>query len=130
MAQASAHLSGLSPSDALATAAQAIAQTISHAIAETLPANQRTSRVLVLFAGGGVRNAGLMRAMRRAIKASGSWKGSVRTTDEYGVPSDARETTAMALLGILAADGVSITLPAVTGRQAIRAIDGAFLLVP
>ena len=54
----------------------------------------------------------------------------MRTTDEYGVPSDARETTAMALLGILAADGVSITLPAVTGRQAIRAIDGAFLLVP
>ena len=130
VAQASVHVSGLSPSDALATAAQAIAQTISHAIAETLPANQRTSRVLVLFAGGGVRNAGLMSAMRRAIKSSGSWKGSVRTTDEYGVPSDARETTAMALLGILAADGVSITLPAVTGRQAIRAIDGAFLLVP
>ena len=130
VAQASAHLSGLSPSDALATAAQGIAQTVSQAIAETIPANQRTSRVFVLFAGGGVRNAGLMNAMRRAIKSSSSWKGSVRTTDEYGVPSDARETTAMALLGILAADGVSITLPAVTGRQAIRAIDGAFLLVP
>lgn len=124
VSRATGHLAGLSPQDALASAAEAIARTIARAISQALPDTCIANRMKVLVAGGGVRNAGLMAALRRTINAT------VQTTDEYGVPGDARETMAMALLGVLATDGVPITLPAVTGRQAIRATDGSFLRIP
>lgn len=121
VAQAAAYLAGMSPEDALASASEAIARTIAQAIHEAIPTSHNTRHMKVLVAGGGVRNAGLMAALRRAVQ------GSVRLTDECGVPTDARETMAMALLGLVASDGIPITLPAVTGRQAIRVIDGSFL---
>ncbi len=119
--QSMAHLSQLTPPDALATACEAIAMTIARALDAQRgdEGDRRPMRVLV--AGGGVRNAGLMNALRGAIS------GSLATTDQYGIPVDARESIAMALLGALASDGVSITLPRVTGRGSIRSVDGAFL---
>jgi len=124
--QCANHLLALTPDDALASATNAIAQTIARAILETLSANgdartaPRGRQLKVLVAGGGVKNAALMAALRRFIP------GSVETTDASGVPADARETMAMALLGALADDGDSITLPAVTGRKLIRTRDGSF----
>lgn len=60
----------------------------------------------VLLAGGGVFNKVLV----SNIAHTG-------TTETLGVPIQAREGMAMAILGALALDGISITLPQVTGRQ-------------
>jgi 1,6-anhydro-N-acetylmuramate kinase len=38
-------------------------------------------------------------------------------TDQLGIPADAREAMAFAVLGALAQDGVPITLRNVTGRD-------------
>ncbi len=60
----------------------------------------------ILLAGGGVHNM----ALCNAIRNNG-------TTESVGVPTQAREAMAMAILGALAQDGVSITLPQTTGRK-------------
>jgi anhydro-N-acetylmuramic acid kinase len=67
----------------------------------------------VLLAGGGVHNAALL----RAIKHDG-------TTEKLGVPTQAREAMAMAILGALAQDGVSITLSQITGRKETNKLVG------
>ena len=60
----------------------------------------------LLLAGGGVHN----KALVEATPNNG-------TTELLGVPTQAREAMAMAILGALAQDGVSITLPQITGRK-------------
>ena len=67
----------------------------------------------IYLAGGGIHNE----ALRNAIRHNG-------TTNDLGVPTQAREGMAMAILGALAQDGVSITLPQITGRQNTDGIVG------
>ncbi|MDP7005858.1 MAG: anhydro-N-acetylmuramic acid kinase [Phycisphaerales bacterium] len=67
----------------------------------------------VLLAGGGVRN----QSLKEAIVHTG-------TTEVLGAPIQAREAMAMAILGGLAQDGVSITLPQVTGRKETNELVG------
>ncbi len=69
-----------------------------------------------LLAGGGVRNAALVRAI-----------GVDETTAVLGVPPGAREAAAMAVLGALAQDGEPVTLAGVTGRRETRVLDGAWI---
>jgi 1,6-anhydro-N-acetylmuramate kinase len=87
----------LSPTDLLSSATSAIGSCITNAM-------QDVDRVYL--AGGGVHNA----ALTNAIHHDG-------TTDDLGVPTQAREAMAMAILGALAHDGESITLPNITGRK-------------
>ncbi|MGN9776626.1 anhydro-N-acetylmuramic acid kinase [Micromonospora sp. H33] len=65
----------------------------------------------VVAAGGGVRNPTLM--FRLAELAAGRWR--LRTTDELGVPAQAKEAYAFALLGWLSWHGLPGALPSVTG---------------
>jgi len=67
----------------------------------------------VYLAGGGVHNE----ALRHAIQHNG-------TTEDLGVPTQAREGMSMAILGALAQDGVSITLPHITGRRKSNGVVG------
>lgn len=67
--------------------------------------------VEILLAGGGARNAALVAAITR------SSLGPVTTTAACGIPIEAREAVAMAVLGALAEDDAEITLEAVTGRR-------------
>ncbi len=59
----------------------------------------------VLLAGGGVHNEQLV-----------SHISTVETIEPLGIPAQAREGMAMAILGAVAKDGFSITLPQITGR--------------
>jgi anhydro-N-acetylmuramic acid kinase len=67
----------------------------------------------IYLAGGGMHNE----ALRNSIRHDG-------TTEDLGVPTQAREGMAMAILGALAQDGVSITLPQITGRQKTDGVVG------
>ena len=67
--------------------------------------------VRVVAAGGGALNRALLSALSAACAQP------VATTADWGVPAAYREAAAMAVLGALCADRVSITLPHVTGRR-------------
>lgn len=97
-------LAGFSKEDAMATAVEAIAQVLadyarSHA---GLP---------VILAGGGARNPALVAAITRLLGPA----VDARTSDQAGVPAQAREAMAFAVLGALSQDRVPITLPVITG---------------
>lgn len=105
---------GLAPEDALATTAHAIAQAIAHVVGAHGAEDW-------FAAGGGTRNAALMRALAQRASVCGT---RLHTTDALGVESQAREAIAMAALGAAAHDGAPITLGAVTGRRTRRVLDG------
>jgi len=87
----------MKPEDLLASAAIAIGECIT----QSVDGIER-----VFLAGGGVHNKVLLNAIRHD-----------GTTESLGVPAQAREGMAMAILGALAQDGISITLPQITGRS-------------
>lgn len=91
---------GVRGPDLAATACEAIGQTIADATREA---------DLMLLAGGGARNPALVGAIASCATAR------VDTTESVGVPVEAREAVAFAVLGALCEDRVPITLPAVTG---------------
>ncbi|MGH7131571.1 MAG: anhydro-N-acetylmuramic acid kinase [Phycisphaerales bacterium] len=93
----------VSGDDLAATACEGIAQTIAHKL---------DSCERLLLAGGGVRNAALVRAIGSCCSAV------VETTDKHGVPAEFREAIEFAVLGALCQDRVPITLGAVTGVKA------------
>jgi len=66
----------------------------------------------LIVSGGGTRNATLMSLLRQPLGDM-----PVRTIDELGVPSEAKEAIAFALLGIATIDGVPGNIPAATGAR-------------
>ena len=90
----------LTPEDLLASATSAIGACISQAVVNI---------DRVFLAGGGIHNKSLFGHIRNQ-----------GTTDVLGVPTQAREGMAMAILSALAQDGVSITLPQITGRRCVK----------
>lgn len=73
-----------------------------------------------VLAGGGVRNAALVRAIEDVA-------GPSRTTDVFGVGAQEREATCIAVLGLLALDGVVYTQDAITGRKQRLATEGSWI---
>ena len=116
-------LAALSPEDALATAVCVIARTVSAALDETWPRQDRPSRTQLLLAGGGARNSALTTAIAKASRMR------TTTTESFGIGVECREAFAMALLGAAAADGADTTLPSVTGREGLQCGSG-LLVVP
>jgi len=71
-----------------------------------------TPKVEFCVAGGGAKNRTLMRMLSDGF---GGWGVSVRRTDELGVPAQAKEAVAFALLAWLTWHGLPGNLPAATG---------------
>ena len=67
----------------------------------------------VIAAGGGVKNPALMERI-----AAGLAPVPVRRSEEFGVPSDAREAMAFAVLADMTLRGQAACLPPVTGASA------------
>lgn len=95
----------LSPMDIIAGAVEAAARVV----AEAGFAGTRD----VVLAGGGAKNPVLVERISAALNGH-----DVVLSNELGVPVDARESAGFAVLGALCQDGVSITLPMVTGANA------------
>ena len=92
----------LLPADIVAGAVEAVAQLIGRC--------GLTGTGEVILAGGGARNPVLVERIKAAMPGQ-----NVLLSDELGVPVDAREAAGFAVLGALCQDGVSITLPKITG---------------
>lgn len=91
---------GVSGQDLAATACEALGERIAAAV-------QGAGRVLT--AGGGVKNAAVVKALNSCCSTF------VEPTDHHGVPAAYREAVCMAVLGALCQDGEPITLGHVTG---------------
>lgn len=104
---------GLEPADLVATATALTARSIADAYRRFVPGGVDE----VVVSGGGVRNATLLGMLREALAPL-----PVRTSDELGVPAEAREALAFAILGAFALRGEPNTLPRCTGaRRAVVA---------
>jgi anhydro-N-acetylmuramic acid kinase len=69
----------------------------------------------LIVSGGGVHNGTMMALLRQPLGEL-----PIRTTDELGVPAEAKEAIAFALLGAATLDGLPSNVPAATG--AARAV--------
>lgn len=66
----------------------------------------------MIVSGGGVHNATIMALLRQPFGAA-----TIRTTDEFGIPSDAKEAVAFALLAAATLDGLPSNVPSATGAN-------------
>jgi anhydro-N-acetylmuramic acid kinase len=66
----------------------------------------------IIVSGGGTSNKTMMDLIRRGLP-----RCAVRTIDEFGIPSAAKEAMAFALLGAATLDGVPGNVPAATGAS-------------
>jgi len=86
--------------DELATAAAIVAECV---------LRQTPGGSVLIAAGGGVHNRAIMRRLEAERK--------VARTDDYGIPAQAREAVAFAILGAATLDRVPANLPRVTGAS-------------
>lgn len=112
---------GGSYEDALATATELTARSAAEAIRAETPPEVKWRDVLV--GGGGAANPALMEALSQALAPI-----PVRRTDEAGVPAEAREAVAFAILALYRMHGLTNTLPKVTG--ATRAVSAGAIHEP
>ncbi|MGA2501301.1 MAG: anhydro-N-acetylmuramic acid kinase [Tepidisphaeraceae bacterium] len=105
-AQFSTQHSGLSTlPDLLATAALITARSIADAVAVYHPDQ-------LIASGGGVENAAIMGNLRRLLPSV-----DIRLADDFGIPGQAKEAIAFALLGAATLDGVPANIPSATGAS-------------
>lgn len=101
----------LAGDDLMASAARAVGTVIGERV------NDSGAPVL---AGGGVRNAALVRAIEGVA-------GPCRTTDAFDVGAQEREAACIAVLGLLALDGVVYTQGHITGRTERLVTEGTWI---
>jgi anhydro-N-acetylmuramic acid kinase len=105
--QHAARLRMLSDADAAATLSELTARTIAAAILATGFVAPRA-----IVSGGGARNPDLLQRLRRNAPHA-----NVVTSDVHGVPADAKEAIAFAILGYETLRGRPANVPAATGAR-------------
>jgi anhydro-N-acetylmuramic acid kinase len=99
---------GMRWEDMLATASALTVESIAQAYERWLLPKAPIHRVIV--GGGGVHNRWLMQRLRQRLAPI-----ALSTHEEFGVPDDAKEAIAFALLGYLTLRGMPGNLPSATG---------------
>ena len=107
--------------DALATALAVTVRTVADALRRETPPAVRWKTLVV--GGGGARNPTLLALMRDAVAPV-----PVQTIDELGIPAEAREAVAFAILGAFRLRGLPNTLPSATGAK--RAVSAGAIYRP
>ncbi|WP_329004294.1 anhydro-N-acetylmuramic acid kinase [Kribbella sp. NBC_00709] len=102
MAQAMEGLPEIPAEDLVATVTTLTARTVADAV-------RRYGGTEVVASGGGIQNPALMHLLADELDIP------VRTTDELGMPSAAKEAYAFAVLGFLSVHGLGGTVPSCTG---------------
>ncbi|WP_432189089.1 anhydro-N-acetylmuramic acid kinase [Streptomyces sp. Tue6028] len=95
----------LTAEDVIATLTQLTARTVADAV-------RVVGATEVIASGGGTRNPTLMAMLDAELPGV-----PLRTSDELGLPSDAKEAYAFAVLGFLTLHGLAGTVPASTGAR-------------
>ena len=95
--------------DLMATLTEFVARTVALGLRHCAQLDPPVEEVVA--AGGGVKNPALMQRIAAMLAPI-----PVRRSDELGVPSDAREAMAFAVLADMTLRGLPAWLPPVTGR--------------
>ena len=103
------HAPTLPLADRLATAAAIAARHVARAL--FLFGGQFGGEIIV--SGGGIRNQAIMDRLRYFVGGA----VPIRTTDEFGVPSEAKEALAFALLAAATLDDLPSNVPSATGAR-------------
>jgi anhydro-N-acetylmuramic acid kinase len=102
------HRNGKADADLLATLSELTAQAVGLAIAKHIAPEQQPDEIVV--AGGGARNADLMRRLALGVQPR-----IVTRSDTLGVPVEAREAMAFAILAHRTVLGLPSSWPGITG---------------
>jgi anhydro-N-acetylmuramic acid kinase len=105
LAEAMSGLPQIPSDDLVATVTALTARTV----ADAVRAHGGTE---VIAAGGGIRNPVLMHMLAEELRGV-----PLRSTDELGLPSAAKEAYAFAVLGFLTVNGLGGTVPSCTGAR-------------
>jgi anhydro-N-acetylmuramic acid kinase len=115
--------------DGFATIASAIAEATAELVARRCDLHGLPAPGRWILAGGGGRNLGLVARLSDAVTTG--WPGCPLTAEPVdGVPPEGREAAAMAILGLLALDGVPVTTIPSTGRDSEIPADGLWIRSP
>jgi anhydro-N-acetylmuramic acid kinase len=97
--------------DLMATLTEFSARTVARGIEQCAQLGPPVEEVIA--AGGGIKNPILMQRIRALVAPV-----PVRRSDDLGVPSDAREAMAFAILADMTLRGLAAWLPSITGASA------------
>jgi anhydro-N-acetylmuramic acid kinase len=100
------------PEDALATATALTAESIVRSYAQFVHGAMQSKPVDYVVSGGGARNATLMAMLSSRLTALGC---ELATTEHFGMPAEAKEAAAFALLAWMTWHGLPGNVPAATG---------------
>jgi anhydro-N-acetylmuramic acid kinase len=103
---------GLSSHDILATATALTARTIVLAWNQFVAPRIGSAKADYIVAGGGTRNQTLMRMLSEVLAP---YRCRIQTTDDFGIPSEAKEAVAFALLAWHTWHRLPGNVPAATG---------------
>ncbi|TDU90153.1 anhydro-N-acetylmuramic acid kinase [Kribbella voronezhensis] len=106
LAHAMDGLPEIAPDDLVATVTALTARTVADAV-------HAYGGTEVIAAGGGIRNPALMHRLAEELGDG----VPLRSTDELGLPSVAKEAYAFAVLGFLTVNGLGGTVPSCTGAR-------------
>jgi len=98
--------------DILATATSLTAQSIANAVQRFVLSRRAANYKELIVSGGGFRNATLMAMLSNAVAPLGL---ALRSSDELGLPSEAKEATAFALLAYETWHRRPSNIPSATG---------------
>ena len=101
----------LTPDDELATVCDITVQAIRRSLDN--PQGARIAWDELIVSGGGTRNRAILSHLK--LLADINRSQTVQTSDELGIPSEAKEAVAFALLGAATLDGVPANVPSCTG---------------
>jgi anhydro-N-acetylmuramic acid kinase len=99
--------------DIVATATALTARSIADAVQRFVVRRNRRYDELVV-SGGGMRNATLLAMLANELQPLGI---SIRSSDEFGIPSDAKEAVAFALLAYQSWNRQPSNIPSATGAE-------------
>jgi anhydro-N-acetylmuramic acid kinase len=102
------------PEDALATATALTAETIAQSYARFVAPKMKHGPVDYIVSGGGARNATLMAMLSQRLEPMGC---ELASSEEFGLPAEAKEAAAFALLAWQTWHHLSGNVPAATGAK-------------
>jgi anhydro-N-acetylmuramic acid kinase len=106
---------GGTDADAVATATALTAESIARSYADFVHPKMGTAPVEYVLSGGGAQNIALIHMLRERLEPMGC---RLFASDEAGMPSQAKEAAAFALLAYCTYYGLPGNLPSATGAAA------------
>jgi anhydro-N-acetylmuramic acid kinase len=102
------------PEDALATATALTAETISQSFESFVLPTMRGKPIDYIVSGGGARNRTLMKMLKARLDPLGC---TLSTTDQFGMPTAAKEGAAFALMAWMTWHSLPGNVPSATGAK-------------